>query len=793
METTSAPPPPPCIIIRRLCGVLGKAALCLLPFLPTGETTAQTVQTLVSNTGQSGTLLNPNSSFPLGIKFTTGSSPATLTEMRLFVTTGNANTVVRIRDGSTTNPTGTVIATLSNPSTFTNDALNTFIAPAGITLAANTTYFLVLNDGVTNIANQAIFRVTNKTGQTGITGWSIANSNRSLISGSWLNGASIPRFEVRGSIIPPPDAPTGLSATAGDRQVALSWSDPGNSNISKYQYRQGTGTTVTWDSWTDISNSSATTTRHTVTGLTNGTEYSFQVRAVAVGSVNGTESATVTATPLVPEITIKSGTAVTEGTAAAFTVSASPVPASNLTVNLTVAEATGSNFVASNNKGMKTVDIPASSRSMTYTVATEDDNMDESNGSVTVTVRDGTGYTVGSPSEASVTVNDNDVPPPAKPTGFTATAGDEEVTLLWTDPKNSDITGYQFRQKAGSGSYGSWTPIANSDATTVTHTVSGLTNGVAHAFRIRAVAGSTNGVQSDEATATPRANSVPTVANMIPDQTAMVGTAFSYAFPENTFNDADGDPLNYMATRGDGTALPDWLDFDDATRTFSGTPQASDIGTLNIRVTASDDNGGTVSDAFDITVNAQPVVTIAAGTSPVTEGTAASFTVSASPMPASDLTVNLSVAEAAGSDFVASGNEGMKTVMIPASGSVTYTVATMNDDTDEPNGNVTVTVENGTGYMVGSTASATVMVNDDDEEKTLLAVEDTEEAIIFPNPSGRYLEVWSSVGGTFKIVSLSGKPILEGITNTKMDITSLQSGLYLVQLPDGRLLKFVRE
>ncbi|MDE0471298.1 MAG: T9SS type A sorting domain-containing protein, partial [Ekhidna sp.] len=73
------------------------------------------------------------------------------------------------------------------------------------------------------------------------------------------------------------------------------------------------------------------------------------------------------------------------------------------------------------------------------------------------------------------------------------------------------------------------------------------------------------------------------------------------------------------------------------------------------------------------------------------------------------------------------------------------------------------------------------------------AAEDAAEAVIFPNPSGRYLEVRSSVGGTFQLLSLSGKPLLKGPTNTQMDIASLQSGLYLVQLPDGRLLKFVRE
>ncbi|MDE0471616.1 MAG: T9SS type A sorting domain-containing protein, partial [Ekhidna sp.] len=94
-------------------------------------------------------------------------------------------------------------------------------------------------------------------------------------------------------------------------------------------------------------------------------------------------------------------------------------------------------------------------------------------------------------------------------------------------------------------------------------------------------------------------------------------------------------------------------------------------------------------------------------------------------------------------------------------------------------------------YTVGSTASATVMVNDDDEAP--LGADDAAEAVIFPNPSGRYLEVRSSIEGTFKILSLSGKPLLEGFTNMKLDISSLKSGLYLVHLSDGRLLKFVRE
>lgn len=67
-------------------------------------------------------------------------------------------------------------------------------------------------------------------------------------------------------------------------------------------------------------------------------------------------------------------------------------------------------------------------------------------------------------------------------------------------------------------------------------------------------------------------NTAPTRASEIPDQAATEGMPFSYTFLANTFSDADGDTLTYTATRSDDTALPAWLDFNPATRTFSGTP-----------------------------------------------------------------------------------------------------------------------------------------------------------------------------------------------------------------------------
>ena len=100
-------------------------------------------------------------------------------------------------------------------------------------------------------------------------------------------------------------------------------------------------------------------------------------------------------------------------------------------------------------------------------------------------------------------------------------------------------------------------------------------------------------------------NYSPIVLNEIPDRKATVGTPFTYQFPQNTFEDPDGDPLTYKATKGDGTALPSWLTFTADTRTFTGTPGASDVGTLTVRVTA-DDGPDTVDDDFDIVVSEAP-------------------------------------------------------------------------------------------------------------------------------------------------------------------------------------------
>jgi len=75
----------------------------------------------------------------------------------------------------------------------------------------------------------------------------------------------------------------------------------------------------------------------------------------------------------------------------------------------------------------------------------------------------------------------------------------------------------------------------------------------------------------------------------------------------------------------------------------------------------------------------------------------------------------------------------------------------------------------------------------------LSAAEDALEAVVFPNPSGRYVEVQSPVESPVRILNVGGELVLESTTNTRVDAASLQSGLYLIQLSDRRLLKFVKQ
>ena len=428
------------------------------------------------------------------------------------------------------------------------------------------------------------------------------------------------------------------------------------------------------------------------------------------------------ATP--PAISISGGGAVTEGTAAEFTVTADAAPSANLTVNLTVADASGSDFVSSGDEGSKTVTITANTTSASYSVTTQNDTADEENGEVTVTVATGTGYTVGSPSSATVTVNDDDDPPNSAPvfmnqptTATVAENSDDGTAVATVTADDADTLTYSldatsdklFDIDSSSGAItvqvdsGSALDHEATPSITATVTATDTHNATAtHDIRIDIT-------DMDEPPGKPAA---PNVAGA-----SATSVTVSWSAPTNT-----GPAISDYDVRFRASGDTSWTD-----HSFTGTGTSTTISSLTegttyeVQVMATNaegdsdwsDSGTGVAQAPSAT---NPTITIAAGTSPVTEGTAATFTVTASPAPSANLTVNLTVADASGSDFVASGDEGSKTVTINANATTAaYSVSTQSDTTDEPDGEVTVTVAAGTGYTVGSPSSGTVTVNDDDD------------------------------------------------------------------------------
>ena len=98
---------------------------------------------------------------------------------------------------------------------------------------------------------------------------------------------------------PVPAAPANFTAVSGDGQAALSWSAPqSGSGVTGHEYRYKTVGSYP-ESWTPIDDSApggANVSGVTVTGLTNETAYSFQLRAV--NAVGGGAAAEVTVTPM---------------------------------------------------------------------------------------------------------------------------------------------------------------------------------------------------------------------------------------------------------------------------------------------------------------------------------------------------------------------------------------------------------------------------------------------------------------------------------------------------------------
>ena len=193
---------------------------------------------------------------------------------------------------------------------------------------------------------------------------------------------------------------TGLTAAPGDGRATLGWTAPeaGGSPITGYRYRVSADAGVTWNpDWTDVPDGddadadAANETTYTVTGLTNGTEYTFQVQAVNEMGAGGEGAATAT-----PRAAPKLSIANAEGPETAgvtFTVTLSLSILDPASATWTVSIGDDDTAVTDDLGDVRTgiVTIPAGETSTTFTVATNDDEDAESNETFTVTLSEPSG------------------------------------------------------------------------------------------------------------------------------------------------------------------------------------------------------------------------------------------------------------------------------------------------------------------------------------------------------------------------------------------------------------------
>ena len=274
------------------------------------------------------------------------------------------------------------------------------------------------------------------------------------------------------AVVGVPSVPGSFSASRGNGQVSLSWSaaSSNESDIERYQTRYKTTSGGSWSGWSTVSGGASARSR-TVSSLSNGTSYSFQVRAkngVDYGSAAGA-SATPAGKP---------------GTPGSFSASRGN---GQVSLSWSAASSNGSDIeryqtrYSSNDghtwSGWSTVSGGASARSRTVSSL--------SNGtSYSFQVRAKNGVDYGSAAGASATPAGK----PGTPGSFSASRGNGQVSLSWSaaSSNGSDIERYQTRYSSNDGhTWSGWSTVSGG-ASARSRTVSSLSNGTSYSFQVRA-------------------------------------------------------------------------------------------------------------------------------------------------------------------------------------------------------------------------------------------------------------------------------------------------------------------
>ena len=558
-----------------------------------------------------------------------------------------------------------------------------------------------------------------------------------------------------------------------------------------------------------------------------------------------TDQAVTNTVPAAPEVTIAAGDAVTEGAAAVFTLTRTGATTAALAVTVTVAE--DGAMVAPADEGAQTVTFAIGDGTATLNVATVNDAVAEAASTVTAALGTGTGYRVGTPGSASLTVSDNDgttapemtvlgngvvithgdrTPAAADHTQFgtVTTVTDATVDRVFTIRNDGDgdlelgadavslegtrptfaVTDQPAATVAPAGtttftirfnppspmSSNMWVSIANNDADEAPYRFRIAGTGTAAQLGVEG-----NGVAitdgdpsaangTDFGTVPVGGGQVDRVFTVRNLSRGLISEALVLGATAVTISGPGAAAFTIVSQPGTSVATEDSTTF-----TVRFAPATAGVHAATVALTNNDPNRGP---EFRFAVQGErPIpevtteVTIAAGDD-VTEGAAAVFTLTRTGATTAVLDVTVTVSETR--DVVHDADEGTKTVRFGATRATTeLAILTVNDALDELSSTVTVTVAAGTGYTAGTPSSATVAVSDDDAAPTLSVA----DASVVEGDAGttvmmEFTATLSAPGGRYAEVKYY---TADGTATAGADFTGIATGFRggggLVSFPAG--------
>jgi len=357
-----------------------------------------------------------------------------------------------------------------------------------------------------------------------------------------------------------PGPPTGLSATAGNGRVTLSWSPPasdGGAAIIGYDVYMGTSSRG--ESASPVNGGLITGTSYTVSGLANGTRYYFTADAVNRANLHSTASAEASATPAAP-VTAPGAPRGLGATAGDAQVSLSwKAPSSD-----------GGAAITGYRVYQGTSKKPVASVTGTATTVKNLSNGTTYSFKVTAVNKAGEGPASGAASATPTAA----VTKPGLPNGLTASPGNGKVTLSWKAPGSdggSGISGYEIYRGTSPGGE-SGTPVNASLVAGTSYTVTGLTNGTIYYFTVAAVnKAKLQGGKSGEASATPAASASASSSAAASASATGPASASPSGGATATAAGTPGAPTGLTATPGNGEVGLSWT----APASASGAAPAS--------------------------------------------------------------------------------------------------------------------------------------------------------------------------------------------------------------------------